>query len=80
MSKMGSHNPFEHLKYKLWPKERLGARPLKVKNRPDFLVFRWHVSYRWKNLNEGYNFDLDLTSIGGLHTKLWASKLARVPI
>jgi hypothetical protein len=28
----------------------------------------------------GYNFALDLTSIGGLHTKLWASEVARVPI
>jgi hypothetical protein len=24
MSKMGSHDPFEHFKHKLWPKERLG--------------------------------------------------------
>jgi hypothetical protein len=28
----------------------------------------------------GYNFDFDLTSIGALHKKLWASKVARVPI
>jgi hypothetical protein len=26
MSKMGSHDPFEHLKYKLWPNERLGVK------------------------------------------------------
>jgi hypothetical protein len=26
MSKMGSHDPFGHLKHKLWPKERLGAK------------------------------------------------------
>jgi hypothetical protein len=25
MSKMGSHDPFEHLKHKLWPKEGLGV-------------------------------------------------------
>ncbi len=24
MSKMGSHDPFGHLKRKLWPKEKLG--------------------------------------------------------
>jgi len=24
MSKMGSHDPFEYLKHKLWPKEELG--------------------------------------------------------
>jgi hypothetical protein len=26
MSKMGSHDPFEHLKHKLWPKEGLGIK------------------------------------------------------
>jgi hypothetical protein len=26
MSKMGSHDPFEHLKHKLWPKERSGVK------------------------------------------------------
>jgi hypothetical protein len=26
---------------------------LKVGNRPDFLVFRWRATYRWKALNEG---------------------------
>jgi len=28
----------------------------------------------------GYNFALDLTLIEGLHVKLWASKVPRVPI
>jgi hypothetical protein len=37
-------------------------------------------TYRWKFLDEGYNFVSDLTSIGGLHKKLWASIVARVPI
>jgi hypothetical protein len=26
MSKMGSHDPFEHLKDKLWQKKRLGVK------------------------------------------------------
>jgi hypothetical protein len=26
MSKMGLHDPFGHLKHKLWPKERLGVK------------------------------------------------------
>jgi len=30
--------------------------------------------------DEGCNFTLEFTSIGGLHTKLWAFKIARVPI
>jgi hypothetical protein len=54
-------------------------RPLKVKNRPNFVAFRWHATYRWKNLDEGYNFSLDLISIKGLHAKLWGPKVARVP-
>jgi hypothetical protein len=26
MSEMDSHDPFEYLKHKLWPKERLGVK------------------------------------------------------
>ncbi len=26
MSEMGSHDPFGHLKHKLWPKERSGVK------------------------------------------------------
>jgi hypothetical protein len=40
---------------------------------------KWRVTYHRKDLNKGYNFDLDLISIGGLHTKLWGPKVARVP-
>jgi hypothetical protein len=29
---------------------------------------------------KGYNFALNITLIGGLHTKLWASKVTRVLI
>jgi hypothetical protein len=52
--------------------------PLKVRNRPDFLACRWHATYLWKDLDKGYNFALDLISIKGLHTKLWASKVTGV--
>jgi len=55
------------------------SRPLKVKNRPDFCACRWHVTYHWENLDEGYNFAWNLISIRGLHTKLWHPKVARVP-
>ncbi len=54
--------------------------PLKVGNCLEILVCRWCATYHWKALNEGYNFSLDLTSIRGLHTKSWASKVARIPI
>jgi hypothetical protein len=55
------------------------SQPLKVRNRPNFLVCRWRATYRWKFINKGYNFDLDLISIGVLHTKLWAPKIRGVP-
>jgi hypothetical protein len=51
------------------------SRPLKVRNRPDFLACKWHATYCWKALDKGYNFALDLISIGGLHTKLWCPKV-----
>jgi hypothetical protein len=36
------------------------------------------VTYHWKALYEGYNFAIDLISIGGLHTKLWGPKVTGV--
>jgi hypothetical protein len=55
------------------------SRPLKVKNRPNFLAWRWCATYCWKALDEGYNFVLKLISTGGLKRKLWAPKVAGVP-
>jgi hypothetical protein len=46
------------------------SQPLKVRNWPDFLAFRWRVTHRWKAFDEGYNFSLDFIPIRGLHTKL----------
>ncbi len=40
---------------------------------------KWHATYRWKALNKGYNFALNLIAIGVLHRKLWGPKVARVP-
>jgi hypothetical protein len=54
------------------------SRPLNVKNHPNFLRCKWRATYRWKSLDEGYNFALDLISIEGLNTKLWAPRVARV--
>jgi len=42
-------------------------------------MFRWRATYHWKALDEGYNFALDLISIGDLHAKLWAPKVMRIP-
>jgi hypothetical protein len=43
-------------------------------------VCKWHAIYRWKALDEGYNFVQDLISIRGLNTKLQASKFVKVLI
>jgi hypothetical protein len=55
------------------------SRPLKVRNRPNFLACRWWATYRWKALDEGYNFALNLILIGGLQRKLWAHKFLGIP-
>jgi hypothetical protein len=52
---------------------------VKVGNRPNFLLWRWCMTYCWKFLDKGYNFSLNLISIGGPQTKLWAPKVARIP-
>jgi hypothetical protein len=87
MFKMGLHDPFGYLQHKLWPQKKgresnyqFDSRPLKVKNRPYFLEFRWHATYCWKALDKGYNFVFYFTSIEGLHKKLRASKVAGIPI
>jgi hypothetical protein len=53
--------------------------PLKVRNQLDFLVCRWCATYCWKDLNEGYNFDLNLIVIRSLHKKLCGPKVTGVP-
>ncbi len=91
MLEMGLHDSFEYLKHKLWPKEgresnwQFDSRPLKVRNRPNFLVFKWRVTYHWKDFNEGRSFALELIAIGGLHAKLYVPKITgvlvmRIPI
>jgi hypothetical protein len=85
MSKMGLHDPFEHLKHKLWPKERSGVKltiwfpTTKSRESLRFPCVQVACYIPLQNLNEGYNFSSNLISIGGLHTKLWAPKIAGIP-
>jgi len=87
MSKMGSHDPFGHLKHKLWPKERsiiklaIWLPTTKSQESPWFpcVQVACDIPLRWKVLNEGYNFALDLISIISLRTKLWAFKVTGFP-
>jgi hypothetical protein len=82
---MGLHEPFGHLKHKLWPKEgprvKLAIWFPTTKSRKlfNFVVCKWHATYRWKALDESYNFALDLVSIRGLYTNLWSPKVTGVP-
>jgi hypothetical protein len=55
------------------------SRPLKIRNRPNFLAFRQRVTYHWNFFDEGYNFASKLIVIEGLHKKLCTFKVARVP-
>ncbi len=55
------------------------SRPLKVGNQPNLGVCRWSATHRWKALDEGYNFALDLITIEGLQRKLCALKVVGVP-
>jgi hypothetical protein len=55
------------------------SRPLKVGNRPKILGCRERATYRWKGLDEIYNFALDRIAIQGLLAKLWGSKVSGVP-
>jgi hypothetical protein len=51
------------------------SRPLKVGNRPVPDVRSRSVTWRWKALFEGYNFDLDLVPIKGRGEELWSPKV-----
>jgi hypothetical protein len=83
---MSSHDSFEYLKHKLWPKEGPRVKlPIwlpttKSEELPQFPYVKVTYHILLESLDEGYNFSLDFTSIGGLYTKLWASKVVRVPI
>jgi len=56
------------------------SRPEKFGNPPNLLGCRQRATYRWKALNDSYNFFSDRTSIRGLLAKLWGSKVAGVPV
>jgi len=58
------------------------SRPKKVGNRPNLLGCRQRATYRWKALDESYNFSSDRTSIrvcsqSYAAPKSWESRLAR---
>jgi hypothetical protein len=42
-------------------------------------VCRRRGTYHWKALDKGYNYALDLIANKGLHARLWAPKVVRIP-
>jgi len=57
---------------------QLDSRPPKVGNQPESDVSRWSATRRWKALEEGYKFGLDLVLIRGWGEKLWSPKVPGV--
>jgi hypothetical protein len=51
------------------------SRPLKVENRPLPDIRFECATCSWKDLDEGYNFGLDLVAIGLCSRELWPSKV-----
>jgi hypothetical protein len=51
------------------------SRPLKVGNRPLPDLRMESATWRWKDLDEGYNFGLDLVAIRLCSRELWALKV-----
>jgi hypothetical protein len=56
------------------------SRPLKVENRPNSGACRWNATHRWKDLEESYNFGLDLVPIRVWGEELWVSKVLGIQI
>jgi hypothetical protein len=54
------------------------SRPVKVGNRPLSDVRIESATRRWKDLDEGYNFGLDLVAIGLHNWELWPFKVPGV--
>ncbi len=77
---MPLHWQFGHLQPKLWAKEGPGVKlPLKVGNRPLPDVRFECATWRWKDLDEGYNFGSDLAAIQLCSRELWRFKVSGVP-
>jgi len=85
MSKMGWHDPFEHLKHKLWPKERLEVKlavwlpTTKSWESTQFPCVQVRATHRWKAFNQGYNFCFKLHLNRRSAHKVMGPKVAKIP-
>jgi hypothetical protein len=82
---MGLHDPFGHLKHKLWPKEGLGVEltiwlpTTKIRKSPRFPCVQVVCHIPLQSSRQGLQFFFNLISIWGLQRKLWAPKVVGVP-
>jgi hypothetical protein len=75
MSHLDIWNPSYGQKKGRESKWQFDSRPLKVGNCP-FPDVRWQsATWRWKALEDSYNFGLDVVPIGGWGEKLCSSKV-----
>ncbi len=56
------------------------SRPLKIRKRPLFDIRFGYATWRWKDLDKGYNFGLDLIAIQLCNRELWQFKVLGVPL
>jgi hypothetical protein len=83
---MPSHWQFGHLQPSYGQKKgqesnwQFDSRPLKVGNRPLLDVRFECATWRWKDLDEGYNFGSDLIAIQLCSRELWRFKVPGVPL
>jgi hypothetical protein len=56
------------------------SRPLKVRNQPLPDIRFECTTWRWKDLDKGYNFGSDLVVIQLCSRELWRFKVSRVPL
>jgi hypothetical protein len=60
-------------------KWQFDSQPLKVGNRPLPDIRFGIATWRWKDLDKGYNFGLDFVAIGLCSRELWQFKVSGVP-
>jgi hypothetical protein len=80
---MGSHDPFGHLKHKLWPKERSRGKlaiwfsTTKSQESPRLFYIQVMCHTPLKSFQRG--LQLFFISIGSMLTKLWALEITENP-
>jgi hypothetical protein len=83
---MGLNDPFEHFKHKLWPKERLGVKltiwfpTIKSQKLPQFPCVQVVCNIPFKSSQWGLQFCFRFHLHWRSAQKLWAFKVAKVPI